>query len=107
MRAGCRHGSTRRAAHKIRSQTDDHAAEEAAATAHAPLLPRAQHGCHHFPGGPGMNGGRFRDSSNGRSNGAESGGQKPADTQRRRQCEEALVETLRGLVRAATACLRV
>ena len=105
--ASCSSRLACRAAHKIKSETDDHAAEEAAATAHTPLLPRAQHGRHHFGGGPGADrgrdisahGGRFRDSSNGRDHSGDSRPEKPAETQRRRQCEEALVETLKGLVR--------
>lgn len=109
--AGCSSWLACRAAHKIKSETDEHAAEEAAATAHTPLLPRAQHSRHHFAGGPGgdrgrdisAHGGRFRDSSNGRDHSGDSRPEKPAETQRRRQCEEALVETLKGLVCAATA----
>ena len=104
--ASCSSRLACRAAHKIKSETDDHAAEEAAATAHTPLLPRAQHGHHHFGGGAGADrgrdisahGGRFRDSSNGRDHSGDSRPEKPAETQRRRQCEEALVETLKGLV---------
>ena len=106
-------GLTGRAAHKIKSETNGQEAEEAAATAHTPLLPRAQHSHHRFAGGPGDSadssgngrnmsaraGVRFRDGPDGRQgSGSEGAVEKPADSQRRRQCEVALVETLQGLV---------
>jgi hypothetical protein len=101
----------RRAAYDIRSQTDDLRAEEAAATVHTPLLARAQRAGRRLDGGPGRppdggdasgrGGVRFRDSwKESAWDACESAVEKPADTERRRQCEEALVETLQGLARA-------
>jgi len=100
-----------RAAHDIRAQTDDLRAEEAAATVHTPLLPRAQRAGRSLNGGPGRppdgkdasgrGGVRFRDSwKESAWDACETAVEKPADTERRRQCEEALVETLQGLARA-------
>lgn len=102
-----------RAANRIKAQTSDQHAEEAAATVHTPLLPRAQHAHEHFnghsgKGSAGLGCARYRDSFNERQDDGEGApAEKPADTQRRRQCEQALVETLRALVCPASCFLPV